>query len=147
MPVLRDGGTDACPQCKGLACFLSLTAPPTASSYITPSPSPGPLPAFIGLFLSFSTLAFSPHWLLILPPPRLPIIHRWFVLFHSSSFYSNVDTPGVKTWMPGCMFSLQSCSCGKHLHDTARKQGSFKRTGPDRIPQTGLYINEAVSAT
>lgn len=68
-PVLRDGGTDACPQCQGLACVLSLTAPPTASSYITPSPSPGPLPAFIGLFLSFSTFAFSPHWLLPLLPP------------------------------------------------------------------------------
>lgn len=58
---LRDGGTDACPRCQGLSFFPSLTAPPTASSYITPSPSPGPLPAFIGLFLSFSTLAFSPQ--------------------------------------------------------------------------------------
>lgn len=48
-------------QCQGLARFHSLTAPPTVSSYITPSPSPGPLPAFIGLFLSFSpTLALHP---------------------------------------------------------------------------------------
>lgn len=35
-----------------LTGFLSLTAPPTASSYITPSPSPGPLPllAYFSLF-------------------------------------------------------------------------------------------------
>lgn len=39
---------------------FSLTAPPTVCSYITPSPSAGPLPAFIGLFLSFSTLALHP---------------------------------------------------------------------------------------
>lgn len=39
---------------------FSLTAPPTVRSYITPSPSAGPLPAFIGLFLSFSMLALHP---------------------------------------------------------------------------------------
>lgn len=39
---------------------VSLTVPPTVCSYITPSPSAGPLPAFIGLFLSFSTLALHP---------------------------------------------------------------------------------------
>lgn len=69
MPVLRHGGTDACPQCQGLSCFLCLTAPPTAYSYITPAPFPGPLPVFNGLFLSFSALAFSPHWLLLSPLP------------------------------------------------------------------------------
>lgn len=57
---LRDRETDACPQCPGLNCFQSLTAPPTVWSYITPSLSAGPLPAFIGLFLSFSTLALHP---------------------------------------------------------------------------------------
>lgn len=74
----RDGGTDACPQCQGSLAFLSLTAPPTASSYIIPSPSPGPLPAFIGLFLSFSTLAFSPQGLLLSPRRRPSLIHSIF---------------------------------------------------------------------
>lgn len=138
--VLRDGGTDACPQCQGLACFLSLTAPPTASSYITPSPSPGPLPAFIGLFLSFSTLAFSPHWLLPFPP----ISHRWFLLSNSSSFFLFQRR---YSWTEDVNAGLDMCwtefLCGAHSHVTAREQGSFERTGPDRsgvvYPWTGLF--------
>lgn len=57
---------------RALLAF-SLTAPPTVCSYITPSPSAGPLPAFIGLFLFFSTLALhstdrclSPNHLLLI---------------------------------------------------------------------------------
>lgn len=34
--------------------------------------------------------------------------------------------------------------CGAHSHDTAREQGSFERTGPNRILQRGLAINGAV---
>ena len=92
-------------QCQSLACSPSLTAPPTPSSYITPSPSPGPLPAFIGLFISFSTFSFSPHWLLLFPPNIIP---HWMLLCMSSSLCHHVHTPGLDTWMPCWILSLQS---------------------------------------
>lgn len=78
--------------------FLSLTAPPTASSYITPSPSSGPLPAFIGLFLSFSTFAFLPYW-----PPHPSLLNS------GSYFIEKCNKcPCSFTWTPGWILSPQS---------------------------------------
>lgn len=136
MPVSRDRETDACPQCQGLTCFHSLTAPPTVSSYITPSPSPGPLPAFIGLFLSFSTLALHPTDRC--PPP--PIIHLWFLLCNSALFLFQCRS----SWTEAMDARLDDFSKEFLWGAWYSKGASFERTGADRILQGRLSINGAV---
>lgn len=85
-------------QCQGLACFHSLTAPPTVCSYITPSPSAGPLPAFIGLFLVFSTLALHPADRCLSPNHPSAASSAIIVLFPSQC---GGDISGQKPWRLG----------------------------------------------
>lgn len=112
-------------QCQGLACFHSLTAPPTVCSYITPSPSAGPLPAFIGLFLVFSTLALHPADRCLSPNHPSAASSAIIVLFPSQ-----------------CAFQ------GGHFRTETMKVGSFPwwsikvditsvKTGLCRIPRGG----------
>lgn len=134
----RIGHTQACfkrqmlvHSVRALLAF-TLTAPPTVCSYVTPSPSAGPLPAFIGLFLAFSTLALHPtdRWL---PPP----------IILCGSLCHN------------CVFPFQCAFQRGHFWTETMKGGSFPwrsikvditslKTGLCRIPQGVLQTSGAV---
>lgn len=114
---------------RALLAF-TLTAPPTVCSYITPSPSAGPLPAFIGLFLAFSTLALHPTDRWLSPPIIL-----------CGSFCHN------------CVLSFPMCR--GHFGTETMKAGSFPwrsikvditslKTGLCRIPQGVLQTSGVV---
>lgn len=97
----RTGHTRACfkrqmlvHSVRALLAF-TLTAPPTVCSYVTPSPSAGPLPAFIGLFLAFSTLALHPTDRWLSPQSSFVALSAIIVFF---PFQCAGDISGQKPW-------------------------------------------------